>query len=287
MKAGFIVIDKPEGISSFDVIRKIRRITGIRKFGHTGTLDPFATGILPLLFGKYTRLAQFISHLDKSYEVTMKLGIKTDTADITGNIIVSCDDPIEAIDAQALTEFVEGIKKQIPPKYSAIKIDGKAAYKYARENKEIDIPERDITVYNFTLVDYHYPYLKYVASVSKGTYIRTLSESIGEFLGVPATTSGLRRIVVGDIGIEAAVRLEDLDEETWEKYLMNPVEYMSDLEKIIVSDAELEKLKYGQKIQISALDKNNCKYAVLDKNNQVCAIGVVKDSFFKPEMVFI
>lgn len=184
MKSGFIVIDKPEGISSFDVIRKIRKITGIRKFGHTGTLDPFATGILPLLFGKYTRFAQFISHLDKTYEVTMKLGIKTDTADITGNIIEETKDSIDNIDADEIKEFVESITSQIPPKFSAIKIDGKAAYKYARENKEVEIPERKIRVYSFNLNEFKFPYLKYTASVSKGTYIRTLSETIGEYLGL-------------------------------------------------------------------------------------------------------
>ena len=287
MKSGFIIIDKPEGISSFDVIRKIRRITGIRKFGHTGTLDPFATGILPLLFGKYTRLAQYISHLDKTYEVTMRLGIKTDTADITGNVVEENSGNISEIDTMVLKNFVESISSQVPPKYSAIKINGKAAYKYARENKTVEIPERDIKIYSFEVNSFDFPYLKYTASVSKGTYIRSISESIGEFLGLPATTTALRRTVVGDINISASVKLEDMTPDNWEQFLTNPADYMPSLGKLSGGEADLEKLRFGQKISVSALDKNYSRHAILDKNNQVCAVGVVKDSVFKPEMVFI
>jgi tRNA pseudouridine55 synthase len=203
---GILLVDKPAGWTSFDVVNYVRRIVATAedkrpkqiKVGHTGTLDPFATGLLVLLIGKdYTRRAGEFSKLDKTYEVTMKLGQTSTTGDPEGEIShVSGNQPTATEVQTALKKFV-GTIEQTPPAYSAIKVNGQRAYKLARAGKEVKIEPRQVTINSLELTNYTYPEVKFTADVSSGTYIRTLVEDLGQALGTGAYTIALRRTQVG------------------------------------------------------------------------------------------
>jgi len=217
VKADFItdsilLIDKPAGMTSFGVVARIRRVLSEKagkkvKVGHTGTLDPFATGLMILVTGKECKNAQNYSKQDKTYEATILLGQISTTGDPEGDLsTVSSKKPnVQGIE-KALSQFVGKIS-QIPPAYSAIKINGQRAYKLARAGKDVAIPPRTIEIYDIELVSYDYPKLKIRTSVSSGTYIRTLAEDIGKSLGVGAYCLELRRTVVGDWSIKDSVTL--------------------------------------------------------------------------------
>lgn len=209
------MIDKPAGMTSFGVVARVRRVLSVPagkriKVGHTGTLDPFATGLMVILAGKQTKNAEKYSKLDKVYEATIKLGIESSTGDPEGELTaVSGAVPT----SQAILDVLESFKGSItqqPPAFSAIKIDGQRAYKLARAGKVVNMPSRKVTVYNLELSGYTYPFVKLVAHVSSGTYIRTLAEDIGRKLGTGAYTLELRRTKVGNFDIKNAHVLTDL-----------------------------------------------------------------------------
>ena len=210
---GILLVDKPAGWTSFDVVNYVRRLVATAegkkpksiKVGHTGTLDPFATGLLVLLIGKdYTKRAGEFSKLDKTYEVTMRLGQTSTTGDPEGEITpVSDKIPAEA-DIKAALERFKGPIQQVPPAYSAIKINGQRAYKLARAGKEVIIEPRQVVINSLEMADYTYSEAKLLADVSSGTYIRTLVEDLGKVLGTGAYTSDLRRTRVGDYDLADA-----------------------------------------------------------------------------------
>lgn len=210
-----ILIDKPANMTSFGVVARVRRVLSKQqakkvKVGHTGTLDPFATGLMIIVVGKECRNASMYSKLDKVYEATICLGKTSTTGDPEGEI-VGVSDAVPTIDEinRALTKFTGNIF-QHPPIYSAIKVNGQRAYKLARNGKEFEIPERQVTVYGLKLIDYSYPYLKISAHVSSGTYIRTLAEDIGKQLGVGAYCTELRRISISEWSIGEAISLASM-----------------------------------------------------------------------------
>ena len=213
---GILLINKPAGITSFDVIRKLRKITKMKKIGHTGTLDPFAEGLLPICVGKATRIAELFSSKKKQYLVEMKFGEKTDSGDITGKIVDSTKiNRINLTNIEKIIPKILKMKEQIPPIYSAIKINGKRAYKYARENEKIEIPPRQIEIFDFEIVDFNFPFFTYKTTVSKGTYIRVLSEDIANMLGTIGMTTKLKRVQVGDFDISQTVNLDKLNFQNW------------------------------------------------------------------------
>ena len=202
-----IFVDKPSGMSSFGAVARVRRIlseeVGHRvKVGHTGTLDPFATGLLILLAGKATKKAPELTKLDKEYEATIRLGAKSSTGDPEGEITIT-DDGINISRAQiekTLVQFVGEIEQR-PPIFSAIKVNGQRAYKLARAGKEVEIPTRKVQIYSIDIIDYAPPFLKIRTHVGSGTYIRTLAEDIGKALGCDAYTTELRRTKIADYDI--------------------------------------------------------------------------------------
>jgi tRNA pseudouridine55 synthase len=211
---GILLVDKPAGWTSFDVVNYVRRLVANAegkkpksvKVGHTGTLDPFATGLLVLLIGKdYTKRAGEFSKLDKTYEVTMRLGQTSTTGDPEGEITAVSDNIPAAADIKAALERFKGPIQQVPPAYSAIKINGQRAYKLARAGKEVKIEPRGVTINRLELVDYSYPEAKLLADVSSGTYIRTLVEDLGHTLGTGAYTTALRRTRVGKFIVEDSI----------------------------------------------------------------------------------
>ncbi len=198
---GIILIDKPAGMSSFGVVARVRRQLSQHyghkmKVGHTGTLDPFATGLMILVVGKECKNAQNYSKLDKTYEATIVLGKTSSTGDPEGEIVTASNKKVVQADVEKALEQFTGEITQTPPAFSAIKVDGQRAYKLARAGKQVDIPPRNVTIYSLQLLSYEYPILKIRTSVSSGTYIRTLAQDIGEALGAGAYCSELRRMSI-------------------------------------------------------------------------------------------
>jgi tRNA pseudouridine55 synthase len=226
---GLLLVDKPIGWTSFDVVNKVRRIaesvrtdTGGRKrfpVGHTGTLDPQATGLLVLLLGTYTKRAPELTKLDKVYEVTMRLGITSTTGDEEGEKTQHSDEQpaSEAISA-ALKAFT-GPLMQTPPAFSAIKVQGKRAYELARKGQKPELQPRPVHIYSTRLDSYVYPYVHFTTHVSSGTYIRTLAEDLGRTLGVGAYMSALRRTKVGLYSIENAIEVDEVTPEVLQQAL--------------------------------------------------------------------
>jgi tRNA pseudouridine55 synthase len=220
---GLLLVDKPSEWTSFDVVNYVRKIVATAegrkpkncKVGHTGTLDPLATGLLMLLVGKeYTRRAGELSKQDKTYEVTMKLGFTTPTGDAEGaEEAVSTTMPTQEAVLEAL-EQLQGPIMQVPPVYSAMKVNGQRAYKLAREGKEVVLEARPATIYSSELTSYEYPFVRFTARVSSGTYIRSLVQDLGKILDTGAYMSGLRRTSIGDYSLTKAVGLTDMTAET-------------------------------------------------------------------------
>ena len=214
-----ILIDKPTGISSFGVVAKVRRQLRDEfghkiKVGHTGTLDPFATGLLILLSGKMTKKSSEFLKLDKVYEATLKLGYTSSTGDPEGEITVYDAKQIATSDIKSVLGTFIGKVTQTPPKFSAIKINGQRAYKLARQGKDFEIPSRKVEIYNIDILEYNYPNLKIRCHVSSGTYIRTLAEDIGTKLGTGAYLTSLRRLKIGNYDVKNALELNPQRNET-------------------------------------------------------------------------
>lgn len=218
--AGIVLVDKPSGITSFDVIRQLRRKTGIKKVGHAGTLDPLASGLMILLIGRATKQADRFLKLDKSYRATIQLGATSDTGDAEGSITKVDDRQPEIMEVKKVLAGFKGEITQIPPQYSAIKIGGVAAYKRARQGESVNMPSRQVTIHSLDLDEYSYPSLMITTSVSSGTYIRTLAEDIGVKLGTGGHITALRRLTIGEYGIDQALSLKELDRELLNSHLM-------------------------------------------------------------------
>lgn len=247
---GLLVFDKDKGITSHDLVYKVRRKLGIKKVGHTGTLDPMATGVLVISIGKATKTSEYILSSDKEYEAKIKLGILTDSYDIAGNILKEEKVGFNEEDIKKALQNFTGKLSQKPPIYSALKVDGKKLYEYAREGKEVDIKERDIEIYKNELLNFNGSdeFLIRV-KVSKGTYIRSLANDIGNFLGTYGTLTELRRTRTGDFKIEDSIKVSDFEnmsiDEIKEKIL--PMDLaLTNLKKIDLDKRFLNKFLNGQ-----------------------------------------
>jgi len=211
MTSGYILIDKPIGWTSFDIVKKVRNTLKVKKVGHTGTLDPFASGLLIILVGDATKKAQYLTNLDKVYIATARFGEKTDTGDPTGQVIATdTQTHISKEDFLRKIPQILAIDTQTPSKFSAIKIGGKKAYELARKQVNFDIPDRNISIFDFTLLSYDFPYFTYQVHVSKGTYIRTLTEQIADLFGTVALTTELKRTQIGDFHLKDSFQISDI-----------------------------------------------------------------------------
>ncbi|HLZ19036.1 MAG TPA: tRNA pseudouridine(55) synthase TruB, partial [Smithellaceae bacterium] len=214
-----MVIDKPAGLTSHDVVSRVKRILGAQKAGHTGTLDPMATGVLPVCIGEATKLARFLSLENKTYRATMLLGVRTDTQDIEGKVTQKSDILVAEENIRRVLAAMVGKIKQIPPAYSALKHKGKPLYKYARQGEFPEIAPRDVEIFNIHIKDISLPNVTFEVSCSKGTYIRTLCADAGEALGCGACLSGLRRLQSGFFTEDAAVSMEGDEGELKDRFL--------------------------------------------------------------------
>ena len=248
---GFVVIDKPAGITSHDVVSRVRRILGTRKVGHTGTLDPFATGVLPIAVNDGTKAIPFLDEGVKRYEAVMQLGVATDTLDMTGTVIRKADwlavtqEKVEAV----LKQFT-GHLSQIPPMYSAIKQDGQPLYKLARQGQVVERTAREIDIHSLELLSFAPPFVSFRVACSRGTYVRTLADDMGEMLGCGAALKELRRIASGPFDISASVSLERLEEAArlgeLEILSVSPYAALSHMPDIPLNDSGLVLVRHGR-----------------------------------------
>ena len=210
---GILLIDKPSGITSHDVVDRVRRTLKMKKVGHAGTLDPNATGLMIILVGKGTKASQFLMSMDKTYTGTFQLGLVTDSYDIDGEVLSETEPP-EIAEAELKKEmqvFI-GDQYQKPPMFSAKKVNGVPLYKHARKGKEVEREERLVRISRFDMLDYRPPHIDFEIAVSKGTYIRSVTHDLGQNLGCGACLTGLRRTRIGDFSIENAVELDVFQE---------------------------------------------------------------------------
>lgn len=278
---GIIVVDKPIGITSFDVIRVLRRNLKERRIGHTGTLDPLATGILVICVGKATKLAQDIEGYEKEYVADLELGFKTDTYDIEGKVLAKVEEfNISYENFEETLQTFKGDIKQIPPMYSAIKVDGKKLYELAREGVEIERKARDVSIKNLETMSFDGVKAKIDCTVSKGTYIRSLIYDLGEKLGTFATMTGLRRTRVGEEDLVRAFTLETIEKMVSENdfsFLVSIEDYFKFPKVDIEDENDLKLFVNGQRCKKRI---NEGKYRVYSKNNFI-GLGEVTKGLLK------
>ena len=252
--SGVLVIDKPTGMTSHDVVNVVRRGTGIRRAGHTGTLDPRASGVLVVLVGPAVRLSEYISASDKRYQAIIRMGTATDTYDAEGAFTreeVTVDVTEEQFEAE-LKKF-EGEVEQTPPAYSAVKVNGRKSYELAREGKEVELEPRMIQVHHLEVLEWATPEVVIDVHCSSGTYIRSLANDIGEVLGCGAYLVGLRRTKNGRFSLRDSVPLRKLKEAfeagDWYKYIIPAAESLADWESVELDPDEVETLRHGQRVK--------------------------------------
>ena len=276
---GAIVINKDTNMTSRDVVNILCKKLNTKSIGHIGTLDPIATGVLVCLIGKYTKLTNILINHDKEYIASFKLGLLTDTLDITGNIlkeekvIISKEDIIKA-----LNTFI-GTYNQEVPIYSAVKINGKKLYEYARSNKEIELPKREVTIYNLELLNIDKDIITIKTKVSKGTYIRSLIRDIGLKLNTNATMVSLQRTKLGNFTIDNSYTLGDIENNN---YKLLDIKDLLDIEEININEEELFKIKNGQ-----VLNMKTNKYILFKYNNEEVALyQKYNENQIKPLIMF-
>nr|WP_212760976.1 tRNA pseudouridine(55) synthase TruB [Telluria aromaticivorans] len=246
-----MLLDKPVGLSSNDALIKAKRVFNAKKAGHTGTLDPFATGLLPLCFGEATKFSQDLLESDKSYEATVHLGIMTTTGDTEGEVIEQREVEVTVEQIEAVLARFRGPILQVPPMYSALKRDGKALYEYAREGITLERDARPVTIHGLSLVEFDAPFLKIRVTCSKGTYVRVLGEDIGAALGCGAHLNALRRTGVGALTMAGMVTLDELLAHPDPLSLLSPVDALLSTFPSIELTAELAKrFLQGQRLAL-------------------------------------
>ncbi len=280
---GFLNVYKPVGMTSHDVVSKLRKLTNIKQIGHTGTLDPFAEGVLPVCIGKATRLIEFLED-DKEYLATVQFGVSTTTYDREGEVIYTSDKKLVSEDVKNALKAFEGEISQLPPIYSAIKVKGKKLYEYARRGQEVEIKPRKVTIENIELksFDEKLQQAEILIKCSKGTYIRSIANDLGQKLECGAHLIKLVRTQAGRFRIENSVNLEGLDIVN---NLINPVD-MLNYPEINVNCVDMEYIRNGR-----ALKNKNIKHGslviLIYNDNEICAVGIADNDVIKLKKVFL
>lgn len=297
MKHGIIVLNKPSGMTSHRCVSIIRRLAQTKKVGHTGTLDPDVTGVLPICIGQGTRMAEFLLDYDKEYVAQIVLGRSTTTEDESGETIA--DSPLDEAPTRDVIEhtiqsFIGEIE-QIPPMYSAVKVRGIRLHQLARQGKEVERKPRPVQIYSLELLDYAptlpYPVLKLRVRCSKGTYIRTLGVDIGRSLGYPAHMKALIRTKSGPFTLEESVTFDEIEtwkEEEWRKHLLPIDRALLHLPRLILNEQQSKRIRYGQSIRIEQEVEEGQLYRLYDPSLTFLAIYEGHAPFLiKPKKVFL
>lgn len=285
---GILVINKSKGLTSNDIVKKVKKILNT-KVGHTGTLDPNATGVLPLLLGNATKISKYLINHDKEYEAVIKLGAKTTTADVEGKIIEEKEVNKEKLKKESIEEVLKsfiGKQQQIPPIYSAIKVNGKKLYEYARQGKEVEIKARNIEIYDLKLlkIDSKNDELTINVKCSKGTYIRSLCEDIAVKLETLGYMKELNRIQVGEFNIKDSVTIEEFKANIENKDYSNIIgieKIFKEIPEIIIKQREYEKYLNGVKIDTDNMDGIYRIYL----DNKFSGLGIVENKKLKRDLV--
>ena len=280
MKSGIVIINKEKGWTSQDVVSKVKRILNEKKAGHIGTLDPLATGVLPVLIGNGTKVSKYLMEHDKEYIAKVKLGQKKDTGDEEGQVVEEKEVPcLEEENIEKILKSFLGKQKQAPHMYSAVKINGKKLYEYARQGEQVDIPTRDIEIYSINLlnIDNENQEIIFKASVSKGTYIRVLCEEIAEKIGTVGYMKELQRTKVDKFDISNSVKLENLSEND----IISIEEIFKEYPKINLNDRKLELFLNGVQLTFELEDG---VYRVYNKNIFI-GLGIVKNKLLKRDVI--
>lgn len=254
---GLLLVNKPSGITSFGAVSRLKKLTGEKRIGHTGTLDPMASGVLPVLIGRATKLCDYLICADKSYTATVKLGVSTDTLDITGNIFESKTVTVTNEEIDRVLSRFSGETEQVPPMFSAIKKDGVRLYKLARGGRNVELPPRKITVFSIERlsgIDKSSEF-KISCTVSKGTYIRALCRDIGAALGVPATLSALCRTKTAGFCIDECVSLDDLNEENVKDYILPADKAVTNMREVKVTRPQAVRFSNGGELDFERLPR--------------------------------
>ena len=288
--SGVLVIDKPVGLTSHDVVQIIRNGTRIRRAGHTGTLDPRASGVLVVLLGPAVRLSEYVSASDKRYQAIIRLGSSTDTYDSEGEVLSTS--PVEISEEQfeeTLQTFI-GTIEQVPPPYSAVKVKGRKAYEMAREGEEVDLEPRTIQVHSLELLEWAPPEAVVDVYCSSGTYVRSLAHDLGEKLGCGAHLIGLRRTKSGRFTLRDAVQLNKLREAftdgSWYKYLIPAAEALTDWKAVELTDEQVDAIRHGHRIPADATMGSMVR-GISEQGELVALLGLVEEtSEWQPKKVF-
>ena len=288
---GIIVINKPQGCTSHDIVYKVKKIFN-QKVGHTGTLDPNATGVLPLLIGKGTQLSKYLINHDKIYKVVLQLGVKTDTADGEGNVIQKKEVDKTVLNNQYIVNVFNtfiGKQEQIPPMYSAIKVQGKKLYEYAREGKTVDVKPRTIEIYKIELlnIDNNNCKLSFKVHCSKGTYIRSLCEDIAKRLNTVGYMESLNRVQVGCFNIKDAISIDFLkanyeNTEFIKKHFITIEDFFNKSSSIVLDSRKLQLFLNGVKLTYVLSDG---LYKIYDNVNKFVGIGVIENKLLKRDII--
>ena len=278
--SGIIIVDKPKDFTSRDVVNIISRELHEKKVGHTGTLDPLATGVLVVCVGKYTKLVDMLSSLDKEYIAEVKLGLETDTLDITGNVVKKEEVHLTKMEIlKAFSKFTGEYLMEVP-KYSAIKVNGKKLYEYAREGIDVKLPVKKVHVYELELLSFYHDTISFRTRVEKGTYIRSLIRDIMKYMGVVGTMSNLIRIKQGDFKIEDACSIDDIKNH---QFKLLPAKDVFDIPVYHLNDLEYEKVRHGSKMYF---DNSEDMLLLLYQDKEV-AIYRKDEKLYKPQIMLI
>lgn len=290
---GWLVIDKPRDMGSTDVVNQTRRLFNAKKNGHTGTLDPFATGVLPIAFGEATKLIPFVTDGDKEYEFVVQWGAATASGDTESEIVARSDKMPSTQEILSMLPRFLGDITQIPSAYSAIKINGQRAYDLARKGEEVEIPERIVTIYQLELLE-ELPEnrARFRVVCSKGTYVRTLGQDLALALGTLGYLTELRRTKCGKFSLDDTILLENLKNmvhiEGLKKVLLPVITSLRDIAELAVTEADAAKLRQGQAISPRSYQDQNLKegVAVAVCNGELVAVLRIEEKRISPQRVF-
>ncbi|WP_233116892.1 tRNA pseudouridine(55) synthase TruB [Aggregatibacter actinomycetemcomitans] len=292
---GVFLLDKPQGMSSNDIMQKVKRIFQANKAGHTGALDPLATGMLPICLGEATKFSQFLLDADKRYLVTAKLGERTDTSDTEGQVVETRPINVKTPEILTTLEAFRGDILQVPTMFSALKHNGKPLYEYARAGITVEREARPITIFELNFIEYHAPYLTLEVHCSKGTYIRTLVDDLGEVLGCGAHVTMLRRTAVADYPTEKMMSWDDLqalaeqqDLAVLDALLLPMDTAVAKLSALILDESQTQGIGFGQRIKFNNPSKRQGQVRLFSHENRFLGVAVIdENNVIRPQRLVV
>ncbi len=289
---GVMVVDKPAGWTSHDVVARCRKLLGERSIGHLGTLDPMATGVLPLVIGRMTRLSQFYSVSEKRYEGTIRLGIATDTYDADGDVIGSEQNVEVSLEQlNAVVRGFVGLLRQTPPPFSAKKIKGVPAYKLARRNVEVELKPVEVEVFEFDVREASGPEFSFACRVSSGTYVRSLAHELGQKLGCGAHLASLRRTAAAEFDVAESHTLDEVAQWASEgriaDLMVHPRKLLPDMPSVTADDEAIARIRNGRSVNLPEMSRSKWVKVFANQSDLICLASRVAGTLFHPKVVLI